>query len=138
MQLSGRQLLASTAAVALVSGGSLLALRVFAGPADEFSTVSHPAEPWLLAAHRWIAPATVLAIGWTIGDHAEPKRRAKSSNLGGGLAVITLCGLTILSATALQTLDLAGLRPATIWLHAALAVGAGVLTVLHARRAKRT
>ncbi|MCC6408743.1 MAG: hypothetical protein IT453_16395 [Planctomycetes bacterium] len=52
--------------------------------------------------------------------------------------MITLCGLTILSATALQTLDLAGLRPATIWLHAALAVGAGVLTVLHARRAKRT
>lgn len=137
MRLSGRKLLVWTAAVALASGGSILTVRLLAAPVDDFSTTRHPAEPWLLAAHRWIAPATVLAIGWTIGEHAEPKRRARNPNVGSGAAVIAFGILTVLSATALQSLDLGGLRPAAIWLHAAFAFAAGLLTYIHARRASR-
>ncbi|MCE9594631.1 MAG: hypothetical protein K8S98_10585 [Planctomycetes bacterium] len=119
------------------SGIALVWIRLFCDPADEFSTVRHPAEAWILLAHRWSAPLAIAAIGWTVGDHAAVQLQRAVSEKATGVPVLVLLGAVIASGTALQTLDLGNARTAFTWLHVGLNTATAVVIVAHVLAARR-
>jgi hypothetical protein len=124
-------------AVSALSGGVLVCIRLIGGTADEFSTLRHPAEGWLLAIHRWAAPVTILAVGWTIGDHAAVHLRRRDPARATGIPVLVLLLGTIVTGTALQTLDLDAFREAVVWTHVAINAGAVLALLAHWRSVRR-
>lgn len=72
-------------------------------PADEFSVVNHPLQPYMLAAHVVVAPFLLFAFGWLYSNHVRPKLAFdERRNRGTGLWLIAAILPMTLSAYLLQ------------------------------------
>ncbi|MGZ5493756.1 MAG: hypothetical protein ACXW3E_09900 [Thermoanaerobaculia bacterium] len=58
-----------------LTGTAFAVMKYFMKPADEFSVVNHPMQPYMLEAHVVIAPLLVFGLGWMFGNHIWPKFR---------------------------------------------------------------
>lgn len=54
-------------------------MKYFLEPADEFTVVNHPLQPWMLSSHVVIAPMLLFVLGWIFGDHILPKMQMKNA-----------------------------------------------------------
>ena len=137
MRLNGRTALGATGLLAAASGIGLVLIRLLCEPTDEFSSARHPLELSLLRVHRWLAPATTLAIGWTIGDHASVRLGSGKAGRTTGLWVLAGLTFTLATSALLQTTDLGDWRNPAVWSH----VGAATATVFgaafHVRASRR-
>lgn len=125
------------AANLLVAGSGLIyaAMLYLMAPADEFSLVNHPAQPFFQHLHVWSAPLLVFAVGalwrshaWACERYGVGSRRASGRALLATAASMALSGYFLQTAVApaARTLWLAvHLASSALWLAAALAHVAG-------------
>jgi uncharacterized membrane protein YidH (DUF202 family) len=114
------QLLWLHASIALtaITGVVFAAMKYFMTSPDEFAAANHPLQPWMLAAHVVIAPATLFLLGWTFSNHMLPKYRfGDGSNRRTGIALMTLIVPMALSAYLLQVATNDTLRQAMALAH---------------------
>lgn len=107
----------SIAAVA-ITGIVFAWMKYFMTTDDPFAVANHPMQPWMLAAHVVVAPASVLALGWLWSAHILPKLRSgtkarKKSGLFGALLMAPM----IFSGVLLQASTSEALRAAMEWAH---------------------
>lgn len=103
----------------LLSATGLLyaAMHYLMKPADPFSVVNHPWEPYMIAAHIVVAPLLVLAVGliahshilWKLENGARIARRS-------GIFLMPLFALMVVSGYLLQVVSGSG-RPVLFWIH---------------------
>lgn len=93
------------------------AMHYLMKPADPFSVVNHPWEPYMIAAHIVVAPVLVLAVGLIVHSHILWKlengvRIARRS----GIFLMPLFVLMVVSGYLLQVITGNG-RAILVWVH---------------------
>jgi hypothetical protein len=89
-------------ALTALTGAVFAFMKYFMRPADEFSVVNHPLQPYMLAAHVVIAPFLVFGFGWIFSNHIWLKFQYERQNRPSGLwSMIAIVPMT-LSAYLLQ------------------------------------
>jgi hypothetical protein len=87
-RLERRTLWISTAAVT-ITGIGFFWTKYLTTPADPWSVVNHPLEPWFLKLHILASPAFVLAIGLITTRHILPHlKRRESDGRRSGLVML--------------------------------------------------
>lgn len=61
-----------------MTGGAYAVMKYLMEPADPFSAVSHPLQPWMMSAHVLVAPVAVFAVGLIFRDHIVGKGRGRN------------------------------------------------------------
>ena len=108
---------ASTAALGL-SGLLHAAMKYLLEPADPYSVVNHPLQPWMLAAHVVVAPFALFAVGIIVKDHIwAESRRPVVRHRHSGRATFATLALCAVSGVLLQVTTREGLRLALAWTH---------------------
>jgi hypothetical protein len=112
-------------ALSALTGIIFAIMKYFMRPADEFSVVNHPLQPYMLAAHVVIAPFLIFSFGWIFSNHVWPKFQYESQNRASGLwSIIAIVPMTF-SAYLLQISTSDAMRKAmaaTHWISSALFV----------------
>lgn len=111
-----------------LTGLAFAVMKYLMKPADDFSVINHPLQPYLLSAHVIVGPFVLFGFGWVFGSHIWPKfiyreQRKRGSGLWSlaAIAPMTLSGYLLQISTADGTRQ--GMAVAH-WISSALFVGA--------------
>ncbi len=103
-----------TSAVTTVTGAAYLWMKYFMEPAQQWSVISHPLQPWMLKAHILAAPVLVFVLGAVVLNHVPQHLRAEGRpRLVSGIAVMAATAVMILTGYLVQVITHDG------WLRAA-------------------
>lgn len=90
-------------ALTAATGTVFAFMKYFMKSDDEFSTINHPLQPHMLAAHVVLAPFLVFGFGWMFSNHIWPNfRYGNGRNRISGITMMALIVPMTLSAYLLQ------------------------------------
>ncbi len=121
-------------ALTALTGVLFAAMKYFMKPADEFSVINHPLQPYMLGAHIVVAPLLVFGLGWIFGNHTWPQFREGKGGSGtwsmAAIVPMTLSGYLLQVATPDATRQAMAV---THWIASALFVLAYAAHIVMAR-----
>jgi hypothetical protein len=98
-----RWLIWLTSAVTTVTGTAYLWMKYFMDPAQQWSVINHPLQPWMLKAHILAAPLLVFALGAIVLKHVPHHLRAEGRpRLVSGMVVLVATAVMIASGYLVQ------------------------------------
>ena len=124
------RLVSAVAATVSLSGLGWVLVHYFVAHRDDFGTVHHASEPWLLRLHGAAAMAALVLLGSLARDHALNAWRQRRHRLSGGTLSLA-CTVLIATGYALYYVASEDLRHWISALHWAIGISAMMAFLVH-------